>query len=66
MSWPAISFLVLSWLFTLTALIVAAVGSITWLQFLFCFSYIKLAVTLIKYFPQVPPGATCLFPQPLA
>uniref|UniRef100_A0A8D1M8C1 Cystinosin n=1 Tax=Sus scrofa TaxID=9823 RepID=A0A8D1M8C1_PIG len=51
-SWPAISFLVLSWLFTLTALIVAAVGSITWLQFLFCFSYIKLAVTLIKYFPQ--------------
>uniref|UniRef100_A0A8C2SAS4 Cystinosin, lysosomal cystine transporter n=1 Tax=Capra hircus TaxID=9925 RepID=A0A8C2SAS4_CAPHI len=51
-SWPAISFLVLSWLFTLIALIMAAVGATTWLQFLFCFSYIKLAVTLVKYFPQ--------------
>lgn len=49
---PAIGFLVLSWLFTLITLIVAAVGVTTWLQFLFCFSYIKLAVTLIKYFPQ--------------
>uniref|UniRef100_A0A8C6W9Q3 Cystinosin n=1 Tax=Nannospalax galili TaxID=1026970 RepID=A0A8C6W9Q3_NANGA len=51
-SWPAIGFLVLSWLFVLVTLIVAAVGVTTWLQFLFCFSYIKLVVTLIKYFPQ--------------
>ncbi|EPY90164.1 cystinosin precursor [Camelus ferus] len=51
-SWPAICFLVLSWLFTFIALIMAAVGATTWLQFLFCFSYIKLAVTLVKYFPQ--------------
>ncbi|XP_057393036.1 cystinosin isoform X2 [Balaenoptera acutorostrata] len=51
-SWLAISFLVLSWLFTLIVLIVAAVRATTWLQFLFCFSYIKLAVTLVKYFPQ--------------
>uniref|UniRef100_A0A8C6C532 Cystinosin n=1 Tax=Monodon monoceros TaxID=40151 RepID=A0A8C6C532_MONMO len=51
-SWLAIGFLVLSWLFTLITLIMAAVGATTWLQFLFCFSYIKLAVTLIKYFPQ--------------
>ncbi|XP_057570728.1 cystinosin isoform X1 [Hippopotamus amphibius kiboko] len=51
-SWLAISFLVLSWLFTLITLILAAVGATTWLQFLFCFSYIKLAVTLVKYFPQ--------------
>ncbi|XP_055983286.1 cystinosin [Sorex fumeus] len=49
---PAICFLVLSCLFTLITLILAAVGVTTWLQFLFCFSYIKLAVTLIKYFPQ--------------
>lgn len=54
---PVIGFLVLSWLFTLITLIVAAVGVTTWLQFLFCFSYIKLAVTLIKYFPQVLPGS---------
>ncbi|KAB1265717.1 Cystinosin [Camelus dromedarius] len=51
-SWPAICFLMLSWLFTFIALIMAAVGATTWLQFLFCFSYIKLAVTLVKYFPQ--------------
>ncbi|XP_058416030.1 cystinosin isoform X1 [Diceros bicornis minor] len=51
-SWPAIGFLVLSWLFTLVTMIMAAVGATTWLQFLFCFSYIKLAVTLVKYFPQ--------------
>ncbi|XP_070338676.1 cystinosin isoform X5 [Equus asinus] len=51
-SWPAIGFLVLSWLFALITMILAAVGATTWLQFLFCFSYIKLAVTLVKYFPQ--------------
>nr|XP_045013964.1 cystinosin isoform X1 [Jaculus jaculus]XP_045013965.1 cystinosin isoform X1 [Jaculus jaculus] len=51
-SWPAIGFLVLAWLFVVITMIVAAVGVTTWLQFLFCFSYIKLAITLIKYFPQ--------------
>lgn len=65
-SWPTISFLVLSWVFVLITVILAAVGVITWLQFLFCFSYIKLAVTLVKYFPQVPPGPSLLFTWPLA
>ncbi|XP_045680211.1 cystinosin isoform X1 [Phyllostomus hastatus] len=51
-SWPAIGFLVLAWLFALIIMILAAVGVTSWLQFLFCFSYIKLAVTLVKYFPQ--------------
>ena len=51
-SWPSIGFLVLAWLFVLVTMIVAAVGITTWLQFLFCFSYIKLIITLIKYFPQ--------------
>lgn len=53
MSWPSVGFLVLAWLFVLVTMIVAAVGVTTWLQFLFCFSYIKLVITLIKYFPQV-------------
>ncbi|KAE8622015.1 hypothetical protein XENTR_v10005062 [Xenopus tropicalis] len=48
----AIGFLVIAWLFALTVLFVAVAGKITWLLFLFCFSYIKLAITLIKYFPQ--------------
>ncbi|XP_006922260.2 cystinosin isoform X1 [Pteropus alecto] len=51
-SWPAIGFLVLLLLFALVIMIMATVGVTTWLQFLFCFSYIKLAVTLVKYFPQ--------------
>ncbi|XP_002747882.2 cystinosin isoform X1 [Callithrix jacchus] len=51
-SWPAIGFLVLAWLFAFLTMIVTVVGVTTWLQFLFCFSYIKLAVTLVKYFPQ--------------
>lgn len=64
MSWPAIGFLVLAWLFALVVMILATVGVTSWLQFLFCFSYIKLAVTLVKYFPQVPPGPACLFTGP--
>ncbi|KAM5273173.1 cystinosin [Ctenodactylus gundi] len=51
-SWPAVGFLALAWLFAFITMVVAAVGVTTWLQFLFCFSYIKLAVTLLKYFPQ--------------
>ena len=42
------------------------VFSTPWLQFLFCFSYIKLAVTLVKYFPQVPSRSARLFPWLLA
>uniref|UniRef100_A0A8D2L8M2 Cystinosin, lysosomal cystine transporter n=1 Tax=Varanus komodoensis TaxID=61221 RepID=A0A8D2L8M2_VARKO len=52
-SWVAIGLLVVAWVFVFTTLTVAAVGAITWLQFLFYFSYIKLGVTLVKYFPQV-------------
>ncbi|XP_029467202.1 cystinosin [Rhinatrema bivittatum] len=48
----AIGLLVVAWIFAFTMLFVAGAGRITWLQFLFCFSYIKLAVTLVKYFPQ--------------
>lgn len=59
-SWPAIGFLVLSWLFVLITMIMAAVGVTTWLQFLFSFSYIKLMVTLVKYFPQVLLGPSLL------
>ncbi|XP_075417296.1 cystinosin [Tenrec ecaudatus] len=51
-SWPAVGFLTLACLFALITMVVAAAGATTWLQFLFCFSYIKLAVTLVKYFPQ--------------
>ncbi|XP_004716219.2 cystinosin [Echinops telfairi] len=51
-SWPAVGFLALACLFALITMLVAAAGAATWLQFLFCFSYIKLAVTLVKYFPQ--------------
>ncbi|XP_054857583.1 cystinosin [Eublepharis macularius] len=48
----AVGLLVLAWVFVFTTLFVAALRQITWLQFLFYFSYIKLGVTLVKYFPQ--------------
>ncbi|XP_053312010.1 cystinosin-like [Spea bombifrons] len=48
----ATGLLVIAWLFAFSMLIVAEVGKVTWLQFLFCFSHIKLAITLMKYFPQ--------------
>ncbi|XP_063305389.1 cystinosin [Pelobates fuscus] len=48
----AIVVLVVAWLSAFCMLFVALGGKITWLQFLFCFSYIKLAITLMKYFPQ--------------
>ncbi|XP_075450261.1 cystinosin isoform X1 [Ascaphus truei] len=48
----AMGLLVIAWLFAFCMLFVSLAGLITWLQFLFCFSYIKLAITLVKYFPQ--------------
>ncbi|CAH1774016.1 unnamed protein product, partial [Owenia fusiformis] len=41
-----------SWLFAFIALFVTIFHKITWLQYLYYFSYIKLGVTLIKYIPQ--------------
>ncbi|XP_072287224.1 cystinosin [Pyxicephalus adspersus] len=48
----SIGLLFIAWLFAFSMLFVAVAGRMTWLQFLFCFSYIKLAITLMKYFPQ--------------
>lgn len=45
--------LVATWLFGLVTLFVTIANKITWLQYLYYFSYIKLAITLIKYIPQV-------------
>ncbi|XP_051894075.1 cystinosin-like isoform X2 [Pristis pectinata] len=40
------------WLFALITLFVTIADKITWLQYLYYFSYIKLVITLIKYIPQ--------------
>ena len=40
-------------LILLTAGALASLSIITWCNFLYCCSYIKLSVTLIKYIPQV-------------
>ncbi|XP_005108750.2 cystinosin [Aplysia californica] len=47
-----IGLLVGAWLFAAIALIVTLTHTITWLTYLYYFSYIKLGVTLIKYMPQ--------------
>ncbi|XP_022319379.2 cystinosin-like [Crassostrea virginica] len=44
----------LAWLFIIVMLFVVVLGDnlVTWLQYLYYFSYIKLGVTIIKYIPQ--------------
>ncbi|KAM9357912.1 cystinosin [Symphorus nematophorus] len=44
--------LLIGWTFALVSLFVAVAGKLSWLDYLYYFSYIKLAVTLIKYVPQ--------------
>ncbi|XP_035987567.1 cystinosin isoform X2 [Fundulus heteroclitus] len=51
-SWTARLLLLIGWTFALISLFVAVAQKITWLEYLYYFSYIKLAVTLIKYVPQ--------------
>lgn len=51
-SWTALVLLVIGWTFALISLFLAVAKQITWLDYLYYFSYIKLAVTLIKYIPQ--------------
>lgn len=53
MSWTALVLLLAAWTFALVSLFLAVAKQITWLDYLYYFSYIKLAVTLIKYVPQV-------------
>lgn len=56
-SWTAKILLLIAWTFALVSLFVAVAKKISWLDYLYYFSYIKLAVTLIKYVPQV--SLTC-------
>ncbi|XP_072294644.1 cystinosin [Eucyclogobius newberryi] len=51
-SWPARGLLLLGWTFALVSLVLAIARVISWLQYIYYFSYIKLAVTLVKYVPQ--------------
>ncbi|XP_013872889.1 cystinosin [Austrofundulus limnaeus] len=51
-SWTARLLLLIAWTFALITLFVAIAKQITWLDYLYYFSYIKLAVTLVKYIPQ--------------
>lgn len=51
-SWPARALLLVGWTFALVSLFLAVGHVISWLQYIYYFSYIKLAVTLVKYVPQ--------------
>ncbi|XP_056323780.1 cystinosin-like [Danio aesculapii] len=48
----AIGLLVIGWTFAFVSLFVAVAKKISWLDYLYYFSYIKLGVTLVKYIPQ--------------
>jgi cystinosin len=50
---PAWILLALLWLAVFVSLFVSVGGKLSWLNFLYVFSYVKLAVTLVKYIPQV-------------
>ena len=45
--------LVLCWLTIIISLFVSVGGKLHWLDFLYVASYVKLAITLLKYIPQV-------------
>lgn len=47
-------------LFILTSTLLAAADAISWLTALYLYSYVKLFVTLIKYFPQVRCVLLCM------
>ena len=53
MSYIGMFLLSLMWLTIFITLFVAVGNKLSWLNYLYVLSYIKLAVTLIKYVPQV-------------
>ncbi|KAJ8278632.1 hypothetical protein COCON_G00056980 [Conger conger] len=57
-----IALLVIAWTFALVTLFVAVASKITWLDYIYYFSYVKLAITLIKYIPQGPAFPHCSLP----
>ena len=52
-SYTAIVLLILFWLTLFISLFVSVGGKLQWLDFLYVASYVKLAITLVKYVPQV-------------
>ncbi|XP_072516389.1 cystinosin isoform X2 [Salminus brasiliensis] len=48
----AMCLLAIAWTFAFITLFVTVAQKITWLTYLYYFSYIKLGVTLVKYIPQ--------------
>jgi len=52
-SYTALVILALFWLTLVVSLFVAVGGKLKWLDFLYVASYVKLAITLVKYVPQV-------------
>lgn len=53
MSKVGITLIALVWSTAIVLLLITVFQVISWLLFVYCFSYIKLFITLVKYFPQV-------------
>lgn len=51
-SWVAIGLTILIWISVVAVIITCGVGALEWLNLIYYFSYIKLAITAIKYTPQ--------------
>ena len=54
----AIILIILMYLVIVVCMIVSLAGPLSWLNYLYVLSYIKLAVTVFKYTPQVRRGVT--------
>ena len=53
MSYVGVFLLILMWLTIVISLFVSVGQKLAWLDYLYVLSYVKLAVTLVKYVPQV-------------
>ena len=52
-SYSGMILLIVFWLVMIISLFVSVGGKLPWLEFLYIASYVKLAITLVKYVPQV-------------
>ncbi len=53
MSYSGILIVAVLWLVIFISLFVSVGHKLAWLDYLYVLSYVKLAVTILKYFPQV-------------
>ena len=62
MSYSAMALVAAFWLAMVISLFVSVGGKLAWLDYLYVLSYVKLAITLVKYVPQVSKNTSQFIP----